>query len=227
MKMAEGRSEEVVKPFSTRILHVALVRGILQLGDLATDHAFRVIGIVSLILLTTVVISLLRSGTSALWIAFPVLLTPLLFQLFRTYYLPDLFHAALLALFFFSFSRSRLLGLVVLCALYLTRETTALLGLWLVIPAVVRQRLRLAASVIVISAVGIAVTWFVVDTGLDNIHGVDSFTYLALKLPMNFLRNVFGIELWSNTLNNCRPFVTYKLPSWLQQGSIDTVGICP
>ena len=65
-----------------------------------------------------------------------------------------------------------------------------------------------------------------------NIHGMPDAIYIFLKVPYNFLKNILGLELWSNTLgsNNMEnfsqaPLWKLQLPAWLNIGSMREIGI--
>src|SRR5205814_709271 len=48
--------------------------------------------------------------------------------------------------------------------------------------------------------------------------------YLFLKVPYNFLRNVLGIFVWTNTVPYA-PRWSVELPRWLQFGKIREIGL--
>ncbi len=72
--------------------------------------------------------------------------------------------------------------------------------------------------------------------GGPNVHNLNPFFYMVLKIPANFLSNVVGLRLWTDTLSSnpitadCfsnNPFISVMLPKWLQLGGIHKIGILP
>lgn len=230
LKMAEGRIDLVPKPFCTRILHPFVVRALALNGRVTVHQAFWWVGLVSLIIFTSSAALILRQTTPYAGVAVPLLLTPFLASLFRMYYLPDLFHAALLGVFFLLVLNNRLWeSLGVLLLLHLTRESTLLLTAILVVACVQRSRPGYAFLLLAVAAAGTFATFYVSRMGQPNIHHMNSLAYMLLKVPFNFCKNVFGIILSVNTFywwDTSRPLVTFESPTWMRIGSIHTVGVC-
>lgn len=240
-QMAAGHADEVVRPYSTRILHAALIAFLAGPDAAGQETAFRIVGILSLLLLCGGAALLLRSGGVGLPVVVVLLGVPLFLLLFQDYYLPDLFHGALLVLFLLTLRRWTWPSLLLLFALVLTRETTALLSLVLIIYALRSGQRALALSVAGVTMAGLGLTWFgaarlgLVPSGLTgavsveagrNAHGIGPILYLLLKLPFNLLRNLFGLRFWANTLDYCSPTVQWELPRWLARGAVHAVGFC-
>src|ERR1700730_12104598 len=58
---------------------------------------------------------------------------------------------------------------------------------------------------------------------------MNSLLYMALKVPVNFLRNVLGIQFWLNDINWCdRPMLTVPVgqEAAAYLGKITSIGIC-
>ena len=62
--------------------------------------------------------------------------------------------------------------------------------------------------------------------GQPNRHHLPDFVYLGLKLPHEFLKNVLGFRLWSNTLEFGRPLFKIHLPAALHLGGVHEIGLC-
>jgi hypothetical protein len=239
--MAAGHADEVVKPFSTRVLHPGLIAALAGPEEGRQEAAFRDVGILSLLLLCSSLALLLRGGGVGLPLVGVLLGVPLFLHLFRDYYLPDLFYGALLVLFLLILRRWAWPSLLLLFALVLTRETTALLSLVWIVHAWRNGRRALALSVGCVTAAGLGLTWFgLTRLGLApfsltgaipgeagrNAHDIGPILYLLLKFPFNLLRNLMGLEFWSNTLDYCTPVVQWELPRWLARGAVHAVGFC-
>ncbi|MEM3484503.1 MAG: hypothetical protein QXI12_02630 [Candidatus Methanomethyliaceae archaeon] len=232
IEMAEGRTQNVVKPFSTRILHPMTVAVLKGISGLNTHQSFFMVGLLALGILTMTLSSIIKSVTPypAITIAF-VLFTPFFLNLFKDYYLPDLFHAAALGLYFLLLVHNKLRSsLLVLFLLCLTRESTILLTLSVTLVSWYRSQRKWALAALITTAVGILVV-SVAGQGQQNIHAMNDQLYMLLKIPFNFAKNVLGLQLWTNTLAGqsggyCTPVYTIDVPAWLALGSIRTVGIC-
>lgn len=110
IQMAEGRMEEVVRPYSNRVLHPLLARQLINAG-LSTSSAFTWIAYFSLIAFvwTTAALFIESLGTipeaQRLLLTGICLFSPIPLLYFQNIYLPDLFVAALTGCFFLSLSR--------------------------------------------------------------------------------------------------------------------------
>jgi hypothetical protein len=143
----------------------------------------------------------------------------------RECFLPDLFYTVILAALFLLQPKKAVPIAVLFFLLQVTRDNTLLLVLCTIAVAVVKKRKTLALSAMAGSIVGVSVTAIVAVTA--NRHGLAGGAYLVLKLPFNFLRNVVGIPLWTNTLDFCKPWIAFDVPSWAHLGSIRAIGVCP
>lgn len=238
-ELAAGRPSQVIKPFSTRVLHPLVVRGVAATDrrfpflslSLSLDRAFLVVGVLSLFGLTFGVALILQETTSSPLLLIPVMGSPFLLHLFQRYELPDLFHAALLGLFFLTVTRHRLAGLLVLFLLLMTRESTLLLVACIILVAWYQSWPRLAIETVAVSLVGVAVLAVVGTFGQPNIHQLNPLLYLSFKLLYNFSSNILGLAFWTNTYESynplfCSPVWTMPLPAWVPAGSVHTVGLC-
>jgi hypothetical protein len=239
INMAEGHPELVGKPFCSRVLEPMAVRMLCAVSRLNIHESFFVWGVVSLFALTAFVALTLSKapavGTAVL--VFVTLCSPLLLDMFIRYYLPDLFHAALIAGFLLCVacaeSRPRLwwIAYPVLLATWVARESTLLLSVCLVTKEVIRRRWRAVVAVLFVSVAGVVTVSIVSRTSTSNIHQMNDLAYLAMKMPFNFCRNVLGFMLWTNTYaayqaNYPAPVWTVDVPAWLRMGSVHRVGIC-
>jgi hypothetical protein len=61
-----------------------------------------------------------------------------------------------------------------------------------------------------------------------NVHHVNPLLYLLAKAPYNFVKNILGIRIWTNTLIHTQgehPIVKWPLPARFRVGEITEVGI--
>jgi hypothetical protein len=242
IELAKGNIQSVPKPFSTRVLYPMLVQLFATGGGISTDQSFLVWGILSIVILcVSVCLIISKSNTpNTLLVAVVILLSPLLLSLFRDFYVPDLFYAALLGLYFlflFEYAGSskmfRGASLVVIFLLYMTRESTILLVFSIAIVGIYRKsERRYSYAVIIAALIGMLASSLAGRLGNPNIHAINDVLYMSLKIPYNFLKNILGVQLWTNTFASqvggaCRPVGTINLPAWLTLGSINSIGVCP
>lgn len=225
---AEGRYDDLIQPFSKRVL-APLAAGTLHRFGLPLDTAFW--------LLTAAALAALLASAHALgrrygvpphpaWPA-ALLAVPALVAMARTVQMPDLPHAALVALLFallvheravppgvspasalpadrnrsahaWAWAFAAALALLTATA-QATRESTLLfVGLGSAL-ALVRRRWAVAAALVAGLLLGNALAAPFAAQGQGNAHGLSGGLYLLLKVPFNALFNVGGLRLWTNT----------------------------
>ena len=142
--IAEGRIYNVNKPFSNRILHPIVAGTIAKVAHLSTELSFLTIGILSLVVLLLAVFLVTKVASSRPTVVIAFLVTPFLVGLFQEYYLPDMFYAAILGLFFLCLGQHKLWWrLALLFLLYITRESTILLSLTVALISVYKRWWRM------------------------------------------------------------------------------------
>jgi hypothetical protein len=115
---------------------------------------------------------------------------------------------------------------VVLTAAFLARENTLLLCLLTGVWGGFRRSKELVYGSVITMVVGMSAGAWLVRLGQPNIHHLPDFVYLALKIPYNFLVNVFGVRIWSDVQPGYGdPFVRWALPSLLQIGNHKEIGL--
>ncbi|MBV8135199.1 MAG: hypothetical protein JO121_06090, partial [Deltaproteobacteria bacterium] len=117
--IANGDAQAAYYYYAGRVLHPLTARLVAHLFGLSLPDGFRTVACLSLILLYVIVAA--EVGDPAL---LGLLTLAIVVRAFRTYYLPDLFYASLLAIFFSCFRRNMWLALPVLFLLHLSREST-------------------------------------------------------------------------------------------------------
>ena len=234
IEIAAGRIYNVNMPFSSRILHPIVAGALAKVAHINLASSFLTIGVLSLVVLLTAefLVTKVAGLHPAVVVAF--LLTPLLAGLLRQYFLPDLFYAALLGLFFLCLGQNNKLWwtLALLLLLYITRESTILLSLTVALISIYRRQWRMLVGVIIVTILGMAVSTYASSLGQPNIHAINNLLYILGKVPYNFSKNILGILLWTNTqaANNPifysnPPLLSITVPSWLPLGAIHSVGV--
>lgn len=230
--IALGHLADVHQPFSSRAL-IPLVAGELSNATgLSLDRAFMTLGLLALATLLAALASA-QARAQARPIAVFVVVTPLLVDLTQQIYLPDLGHAALVALCLLALYTGRYrLAMLALFVAVLVRESTLLLSVCVVGIALARRQRALALQVGIVTVAGWLLSTFIAGQGQPNIHAANSLVYLAGKVPFNALRNLLGVFMWTDTLAANDPVVyaraplfAFDVPSWAPLGAIHRVGL--
>lgn len=228
LAMAEGRTSEVASPFSKRVLYPWLCGMLSRHTRLSLPIACMTLNCAAWGLLAYCMAALLQDMIGLSWLSGVFLLTPVFLESLLLGYMPELFHTALLALFFLLILRKhQRWALAVLLLAFLTRESTLALCLVCAVISWFRGERRLAWGSIVVLVIGTAAgTWFA-RFGQPNVHHLPEFVYLPLKVAYNFLRSVLGIMFWSNSMIPARstPTVIWTLPHSLQWGLVRQIGL--
>lgn len=214
--------------YGSRVLHPLVVK-------IIADATHRPIGarVFWTVSVGSLVALLLILGTyygvefaSAPWIYGLLVATVIVVDAYRNYYWQDLFYAALCALFFLTLRLNRWISLLPLLMLYITRESTVVLVVVLVVSTLVRRQWAFCSSVLLIGLAGMSTTSLLVHHAIPNQHGVSMLVLDGLKLPFNFAFNVCGVELWTNTISATTdaPRWVADIPGWLHLGNIRQVG---
>lgn len=238
-QMAIGQNWDVIKPFCNRYFQPMLVRALSSQLHSSIHQAFLVLGVLSVGVLVFTVNWLLEKaclsgrGWKAVWL----ILTPLLFQTFLDYYLPDLLHAALLGLFFVLLRQDntcrfcRIGWVLVLIALFATKESTILLSACMFLLFLGRRQFRHVLIITMATLFAVYLNSLAGKLGRPNIHSMNDLVYMGLKVPFNLIKNFTGLQIWTDTfaLHNkafSEVLVKRPLPPWLHLGSIHEIGLC-
>ena len=115
---------------------------------------------------------------------------------------------------------------MILFLLFLTRESTIILGLIFIVVSWFRSKKILALAALIIVMISFYTTSAIGSIGQPNIHQLSGLVYLPLKFIYNFAANIFGIKLWVNTYTSCEPLFRFNLPAFSQLGAISEGGFC-
>jgi hypothetical protein len=111
-----------------------------------------------------------------------------------------------------------------LALMFLARESTVLIAAVAVPVLWWLAGRRVALVQFAGTLVGLAASKFVTRHALANQHNINDTLYLIGKIPWNLSRNVFGLTLWTNTLQPTVPIRIWNVPHWLPLGSIHRIG---
>ena len=226
--IANGDYSGLYSYYAGRVLHPLVARLVASITRTAIDaRVFIRVSITSLLgfFCCLGIYYATETGLSgALWLL--LLVTPTLLDSYRNYYWHDLFYAALCALFFLLLRARGWMALPILFLLYLTRESTLLLVVALVIGAALRRDWKFGLASALVGVAGMQVDSALVARALPNHHGISTTLLDLLKVPYNFAFNVCGLEFWTNTnaATTDPPSWVTNVPAWLHLGNIREVG---
>lgn len=227
--IAEGRWNDVFSPFSKRLLHPLLARLLTHFG-VPLDAAFRIWAILGLTLFFLLLAVLVKRTSRTSAAMFLYIASPAIAKMFTDYYMCDLLHACVTAVYLIVLSsRYRLASAMLLPVLFLVRESSIVLGIIVIILALVRGYKMLATMTSIGLLVGLTLSAALSARGGANIHQVPDWLYYVLKIPNNLAWNIMGLRFWTNTqmaFNHCKPIWTVALPQGWPTGSIRRVGYC-
>ena len=225
--LALGQRGAVPAPFSARILGPAIAGWLGRSTGLGADKGFLLLGIVCLVALLALVAGLLWSWRAPTAVLAAIFLMPFWVDIFHDYYLPDLLHAAILAAILLCLLFDHMgSAMLLLFPAYLARESTVLVAICLVFACWRRIRLRFAViGVLALLCAGL-VSRHYGQSGPASVHGLSGGTYILGKLFWSFFKNVLGLPLWSNTLQECTPVWVTAIPSGYHLGAIRAIGLC-
>jgi hypothetical protein len=221
--MAEGKP--AIKPFAFRVLEPAMVRTFAHISGKSMDEGFLIGGLLSGWTLLCGVLLLVLEQRQNSWLVLALIPLPFWPETFRDYFLPDLFHAALVMLYLLLL-RKRWWGwaAVMLVPMFLAREST-LLVVAVAVPVVWWFVSRRAALMQLAGALsGMAASKLAARDALPNQQHINDTLYLIGKVPWNGAKNLFGLVLWSNTSPGLPPVRVWNVPHWLPLGGVHQVG---
>ena len=234
-RMAEGRMSEVVRPYANRVLHPLAVSGIKNvLQSVSADPETLAFCLVTVAALAVALVALAELTPELSVFAFAALVAcPTLCLYCVNIYIQDLFALALTALLFWAVSARRFAAsLLLLFLLQMTRESTVVIAVALVIAAAFGRRWVWALGACLAWAAGNLAVATISRDALPNIHAMSGGVYLLTKVVANGAENLLGVTVWSDTYARQLPHFyptppawQMAVPAWLPLGGVRSVGI--
>jgi hypothetical protein len=225
LRMARGDGAHVMQPFVSRQMGALLAAATARLLHWSVEQAFFLQAIVSVIFLLCIVYAIAVKTMAPRWLLLAIALSPFWGPQVQYFVLPDALYSAELAVLLVLLLMERLgAASLMMFPLMLTRESTSLTLLCFLVAAwgVLRWRDRIAA---VLSAA--AGSWLVgrlAAGSIANKENLPQAIYLLMKVPWNFLRNVIGLQPWSNVNPELCSVPRWYLP--LHLGPVSAIGVC-
>jgi len=226
--MAGGNHSNLYSYYAGRVLHPLTAGFVAHLFHTPVDARVFIwisaAALMGLFLFVAIQYGLDYSYAGGLWLFF--LMTAAVVDAYRNYYWHDLFYAAVCALFFLALRTNVWMALPVLFLLYLTRESTIILVAAFVLIAAVRREWKICAAAAAVGFVAMRVDAALLARALPNNEGISLVLLDFLKIPYNFIHNILGLELWTNTIaaTTDPPIWTMHVPAWLHIGQMREIG---
>jgi hypothetical protein len=206
--IARGDISHVMQPFVSRQLGAKVAGAAARLLHWTVEQAFFLQAILALLFTLSILYAIALKTLAPRWMLLAIAVAPFWGPQVQNFTLPDAWYSALIAVLLVLLLLDRLgAAALMMFPLMLSRESTSLTLVCFLIAS--WSRLRWRDRLAAVGAAG-AGSWVVV--------------YLLLKVPWNFLRNVLGVEPWSNLNQDICEVPRYTLP--LHIGSMTAIGVC-
>lgn len=228
IKIAQGDINDVLQPFSGRLLHPLTVRLFSFLSGFDINVSFWALNVFLLfgfVFMLSLFFSKISFMNAAL--VFTLLFSPVLLNYFRYFYFADLFMFFFVILFFYFLKKENFVfSLLLLFLLLFTRPREAfILGIALIISSY-KSDFKLSVVALLTTITGFFINYQVGLLGEANVNHLGWFAYYILS-PTYWFGRFLGIDWLTNTMvQYCHPHFVYSIPGWFNLGGIKWVGIC-
>lgn len=225
LQMARGDIHSEMQPFASRQLGPAVVRLLAWILHWPVERAFILQGAISLLVTLGVVYFLITRSGAPRWILVAIAIVPFWPQLFVGLALPDLWYAALLAVFLLLVAQRRYLpAACMMFPLMVSRESTLLTVFCFLVTG--WKPLRWPGRLLTLAAgyAGSLLVKLLTAQNPGNLEHLPPSLYMLAKVPWNFMLNVLGVVPWSNV-----NMLECGVPAWqhsLHLGPVSAVGVC-
>ena len=223
--IAQGDQAHVMKPFAARQLAPLVAGALARLFHWSVYSAFIVQGTLSLLFTLLVSFGLMVRRNAPRWFLAAVILLPLWADLFHHLGLPDAWYAALLAVLLLLLQKEQWMAAAcMMFALMMSRESTWLTLVVFLIVAWKPLGRKGRAVAVFASLAAAMVVGHLSRNSLPNNENLPAWLYLPAKAPWNLLRNVLGVDPWSNVNRDLCAVPVWHVSVHIR--SIQAIGIC-
>jgi len=223
--LARGKGSEVIQPFASRQLYALSVRGLAAVLGWPVGRAFVAVGVVCLVFTLAVIFRLMVRTGAPRWMLGAAAVLPFWPQMLAGLVLPDIWYAALLAVLLLLLERRWWwAAAAMMLPLMVSRESTSLTLVCLLLAGWRELRWPRAAFAVLCTGAGGWIVHALTAGGPGNSEKLPQAVYLLAKVPWNGMRNLLGIQPWSNLY----PFLCQR-PRWLwavHLGPVRALGVC-
>lgn len=223
--IARGDMAQVMQPFASRQLGAMLAAATARLLHSTVEQAFFLQATVSVAFTLAIIAAIAVKTQSPRWLLLAMAIVPFWSPQIQYFVLPDALYSAELAVLMVLLLLDRLgAAALMMFPLMLTRESTSLTLVCLLIAAWKPMRWRDRIVAVASAALGSWAVSRLAVGSLSNQEHLPQSIYMLMKVPWNLLRNVLGLQPWSNVNTELCTVPRWSLP--LHLGSIHAVGIC-
>lgn len=228
VKLVSFDSSDVTQPYASRVLGPFIAHYLMTIFGLSPLAAIAVVSLASLFVLTLAWTHCsLRSGVS-LPIAALAFAVPYVASVVKFIYVPDAIALLTCFLTLYACKRGLLSGGIIAGSLSLLARKSlvvpyALLAALRLVRKQPRPALLLGGSIVL----GLFFLHLAVPPSTGNVHHMSVLSYYLLKLPANFITNLLGINLYTNTYQWCHdPVRIFDVSGVPGLGNIKEIGYC-
>ena len=228
--MAAGERAGLTEPFASRVLGPALARAIIELTGVQARTGLAIVGGASCALLAVLVPTFFFRQRVPLSAALGALLLPYTVVVVKYVHVPDALTVIIVFAFLWTLMATKrtpgpaslVFGILSILARKTLLVPYALLALYLASAKEAKKLGILCAA----GVAGIAILG-VIPTEASNIHEMNGISYYVLKLGANGIRNLLGVDLYTNTFQWCEdPVALFDVSFMPLIGAIREIGFC-
>ncbi len=229
LQIAQGRMVDVHQPFAGRILAPEAARLLSFVAGLSAPLALALVSGAGWALAPILTATLLWLRKVPIGWALVVASLPYPALAARFYLVPDAWALCLVLSVFIAIERrgSAAAGLSAF-ALALARTSSILAIVLRLALDLGKWRVRLAVAIAAGFALGLVVKAPLIRGNQGNTHQMSGVLYILAKTPVNFMANLMGAHLYTNSFSYCpSPLFAYETGPLPGLGKIQTLGLCP
>jgi len=238
IELSEGKIENTIKPFSTRILHPFTIMMVRYIFPLSNEYLFLAVNMLSLFLFILLLTYLINYATDNIFYSIILIINPCLILIFNYIHISEIYYSMFLVIFLiFLYKKYLFTAMLFLFLLSLIRDNSILVCFATIVASLFEREYKWAVASFVVLILGCTTIFIVGLFGNPNVHGMNDILYMVYKIPYNFLKNVAGLKIWTNTLVDSAiklgyalpapPAIKVTVPPWLPLGGIREIGFYP
>jgi hypothetical protein len=223
--IARGDSAHVMQPFVSRQLGAIVAGAAAHLLHWSVEQAFFLQAVTALVFTLAILLAIAIKTLAPRWMLLAIVVVPFWVPQVQFFTLPDAWYTALLAVLLVLLLLDRLgAAALMMFPLMLSRESTSLTLVCFLIAAWGRLRWRDRLAAVGASVAGSWIVGRLTAGSLANQEHIPQAIYLLMKAPWNFLRNIAGVQPWSNVNTELCAVPRYSVP--LHVGTMTAIGTC-
>ncbi|MES1956062.1 hypothetical protein SAHY_15832 [Salinisphaera hydrothermalis EPR70] len=227
-KLVRFDFSDVTQPYASRVLGPFIAHYFVTVFGLSPLTAIAAVSLASLVMLTLVWTHYSLRSDVSLPIAALAFVVPYLASVVKFIYVPDALALLTCFLTLYACKCGYLSGGIIAGSLsLLARKSLVVPYVLLATLRLVRKRPRQTLLLGGAIVLGLLSLHFAVPPNMGNVHHMSVMSYYLLKLPANFITNLLGINLYTNTYQWCHdPVRIFDVSGFPGLGHINKIGYC-